>query len=168
MKKEKTVSQSASEPVSESGPQAGPDPTHQPTGSPAHDPILRFLSAYNMKPPSPLGLRVARLCDQWFHGLHHIDDPAAIDWSNNHLIEIRLRRGTLATYDFNDLTRLVFLAHDHCIRAQISAIAGPMSGLIVRFDPCDPAAVNMSDGHPTLAAAVEAHRIAHPLVPFLP
>jgi hypothetical protein len=45
-----------------------------------------------------------------------------VDWSNPSYIALKLSRfmsPRLSTFDFDDLTTLVFLCHDHCIRAEI-------------------------------------------------
>lgn len=52
---------------------------------------------------------------QIYFGKHHIPGkikPFGPGWCINHL-------GELATFDFSQLTRLVFLAHDACIRVSI-------------------------------------------------
>lgn len=53
-----------------------------------------------------------------FYGEHHIPGElkeAGYGW------QIKSNYTTLSTTDFNALTRLVLLAHDRCIRADISA-----------------------------------------------
>ena len=56
-----------------------------------------------------------------YHGKHHI--PGKISeygegWAVNHY-------GDLSTFDFDTLTRLVFLAHDRCMRVSILQ-SGPL------------------------------------------
>lgn len=51
-----------------------------------------------------------------FFGKHHIPGdvkPFGRGW------KVSVYAGTLATYDYDSLTRLVFLAHDKCVRAEI-------------------------------------------------
>lgn len=54
---------------------------------------------------------------EFYGGEHHIPGwkpkPCGFGWSVNH------DRGELATFDFNQLTRLVFMAHDKCIRVEV-------------------------------------------------
>ncbi len=62
-----------------------------------------------------------------YHGAHHI--PGKIKafgegWSVNHY-------GDLSTFDFDDLTRLVFMAHDRCMRASIMQSGPGMVKIVV-------------------------------------
>jgi len=65
-------------------------------------------------------LRCLRLVSQWLRGLHHAPDtvrPCTVDG-----IELVFHRGqSFASFDFDELTRLVFLAHDLCVRASIGS-----------------------------------------------
>lgn len=84
----------------------------------------------------------------FYFGKHHIPHPIRRDgfgWS------VYDRRG-LATYDFNHLTRLVVMAHDRCIRAEILP-AGPR-GIRIKIDKRERGAKGMSRRHPTLDDAV--------------
>ncbi|MBA7646724.1 hypothetical protein ES703_54490 [subsurface metagenome] len=91
-----------------------------------------------------------------YFGKHHI--PSKIiaygnGWCINH-------HGDLSTFDFDILTRLVFLAHDKCIRVELSQ-GGPRAvkisiwkryGRIGRID----------QRHPTIETALETWRKNHP------
>lgn len=72
---------------------------------------------------SNLGEKVADLLGELFCGIYHLDHKALyrVDWSNNSWIEFSLGWHELATVDFDELTRLVFLAHHFAIRVSISA-----------------------------------------------
>lgn len=65
----------------------------------------------------------------------------------------------LATYDFDTLTTLVFLAHDRCIRASVTAVGRTMVRIALwkreREGP-------MARRHPTLAGAIAEWRLHHP------
>lgn len=54
---------------------------------------------------------------EYYGGEHHI--PGKIK-NNGFGFSVNDDRGGLATYDFNQLTRLVFMAHDKCIRVEVS------------------------------------------------
>ena len=123
--------------------------------------VVRFLNAYNAT-PSVLGERVARLLDRWLYGLHHMDDPSAVDWSDDYVILVKLKAKTLATFDFDELTRLVFLAHDHCLRVQVSGLRGPVGGIQLMFHGRQREG-RMAQRHPTLPEAVHEYRQHNPL-----
>jgi hypothetical protein len=69
---------------------------------------------------SPLGEQVADLLGDLFVGLYHLDGAESVDWANDHHIEVRVRYKEWASFDTNLLTKLVFLAHDRCIRVSVS------------------------------------------------
>jgi hypothetical protein len=56
----------------------------------------------------------------FYDGEHHIPKPlkrfGSTGWCVHH------DRGELATFDYNELTRLVVMAHDSCIRVGVEAI----------------------------------------------
>jgi len=72
---------------------------------------------------SILGCNVADLLGELFRGIYHLDHKALfnVDWSNERCIEFTLSNHDLATTDFDELTRLVFLAHHFAIRVSIEA-----------------------------------------------
>lgn len=115
------------------------------------------LQYWTKTPASEVGLRVAALLDDW-GGLHHFEEPAMkkVQWSHPLFIELKLSRftsmGQLATFDFSELTRLVFLAHDHCIRVDIEPCNGTHLRLL--FHPRPGRSGSMPLRHPTLEDAV--------------
>jgi len=72
---------------------------------------------------SPLGEAVANLLGDLFYGIYHLDPKALyrVEWSNRHHVEFSLGWRCLSTVDYDELTRLVVLAHDRAIRVQIDA-----------------------------------------------
>ena len=72
---------------------------------------------------SDLGKQVANLLSELFGGIYHLKNAELknVDWTNEHFIEISVGWKPLSTYDYDDLTRLVFLAHCLKIRVQLSA-----------------------------------------------
>jgi hypothetical protein len=64
--------------------------------------------------PTPEQLRCLSLLIELFGGEHHL--PTVYEFGNG----VRCRQPSMSTYDNDLLTRLVVLAHDHCIRAEIS------------------------------------------------
>jgi hypothetical protein len=127
--------------------------------------IIKFLSNYWQGQPSEMGLRSAAMLDAWV-GLHHIPSAAlsAVDWSNTLYQQILLSAntgcGSLSTYDFASLTRLVFLAHDFAIRLELSPHHYRFLKLMMHPRPRDGG--NVSTRHPTLEAAVSDWRSSHP------
>lgn len=72
---------------------------------------------------SDLGVAVADLLGVLFYGIYHLDHKALyrVDWQNKTHIEFSLGWHQLATVDFDELTRLVFLAHHMAIRVSIES-----------------------------------------------
>jgi hypothetical protein len=104
---------------------------------------------------SPLGERVAELLDDLFGGIYHLEGAELVDWANDHHIEVRVAYKEWATFDSNLLTRLVFLAHDRCLRLSVS----PRShrALTLLFYPRQRGG-RIDERHPTLEEAVAEHR----------
>lgn len=92
-------------------------------------------------------------------GKHHI--PGKIKaygpgWHVNHL-------GSLATFDFNELTRLVFLAHDQCMRVEIIN-SGP--GMVkIAIWKREGRTGSMWQRHPTIDEALKQWRESHKETP---
>lgn len=64
--------------------------------------------------------------------------------------------GSLASYDFNHLTRLVIAAHDACVRVSIEARARRYIGISLHRRQGREG--DMSSRHPTIEQAIEAFR----------
>lgn len=102
---------------------------------------------------SPLGERVADLVGELVQGIYHLGDRAfQPNWAHDHFIELRLRQD-LATFDGNMLTRLVFLAHDYCIRVEVSPCNPQFLSLM--FHQRKPTG-SMWARHPSIRQALEA------------
>ena len=91
-----------------------------------------------------------------YHGKHHI--PGKIrafgqGWCINH-------HGSLSTFDFDDLTRLVFLAHDKCIRVEL--IQGGPRAIGIAIFKRKGRTGSMYERHPTIEAALGIWRESHP------
>lgn len=69
---------------------------------------------------SPLGISVADLLGDVFEGIYHLNAKALrrAEWTNAIHIEIEMH-GELATWDADNLTALVILCHDRCLRLAI-------------------------------------------------
>lgn len=72
---------------------------------------------------SPLGRQVADLLGELFLGLYHLDSKtiSRVDWSDTFCVEVSIGWKDWATYDFDNLTRLVFLSHHMAIRVSMDA-----------------------------------------------
>lgn len=70
---------------------------------------------------SPLGRAVADFLGELFLGIYHLDMPALhkVEWGNNHHISVSIGWKDWATYDYDLLTRLVFLAHHMALRVEL-------------------------------------------------
>lgn len=97
---------------------------------------------------SPFGLLVAQMLGDLLGGIYHMDtkEVRRIDWANTKYIEVRWDR-ELATFDGDLLTRLVFLAHKHCVRISISPRSNQY--LTMMFHPRNREG-GMWERHPTI------------------
>lgn len=88
-----------------------------------------------------------------YGGEHHIPKhtvhPFGLGWMVKH------DRGDLATYDYNDLTKLVFMAHEKCIRVGISPLSKGTLEIAIWKRQREG---GMSERHPTLEQAIESFR----------
>lgn len=92
-----------------------------------------------------------------FCGEHHIPSEIkefGVGWS------VTTESHRFATFDFDALTRLVFLAHDRCVRAQIDQ-GGPRRIKITIWQRYQRDG-SMMMRHPTLQDATETWRRSHP------
>lgn len=87
-----------------------------------------------------------------YFGLHNV--PGKIV-DHGHRIEVCVP-AQLATYDFDNLTRLVITAHDECVRLQVTA--GPPRRLKLMFHDRKDRTGAMHERHPTLESAMESIR----------
>lgn len=109
---------------------------------------------------SPHAIRVAVLLDRWI-GLHHIPSKIIreVDWSDPWCVEIAITR-SLGTYDLDEMTRLVFLAHDLCVRVEV--FPNTSSSMNLMFHP------RVRHGgvfsrHPTIEQAITSWRRTYPI-----
>lgn len=86
-----------------------------------------------------------------YHGSHHIPDQKVHEFGRGWMV--KHDRGDLATYDFNDLTRLVLMAHRDCYRASIMN-HGPRAMKIAIWKRQRNG--SMSQRHPTIEQAIES------------
>jgi hypothetical protein len=100
----------------------------------------------------------AQLLRDLFHGWHHL--PGDIKQSGSRAIHINIRGGNLSTFDYNNLTVLVVLAHDRMIRAEICSSGPGMVKLMLHKR--HQRVGDMALRHPTLADAVASIRKSHP------
>ncbi len=85
----------------------------------------------------------------FYRGEHHFPSkltPYGLGWSMSHF-------GSLATFDGDDLTRLVLLAHARCIRVQIEQ-GGPNRLRIAIWKREREGSI--FERHPTIEQAIEA------------
>jgi len=87
----------------------------------------------------------------FYFGSHHF--PAKIqEWGDGWCIN---HPGSIATFDFDSMTRLVFMAHDRCIRVGVEH-GGPRALRICIWQRVREG--SMSQRHPTLEQAIEVWR----------
>lgn len=108
---------------------------------------------------SELGKDVADLLGEWLYGIYHRHpEVMRVDWENPHWIEITLF-GSLSTFDFSDLTSLVFLAHDYCLRVEIEPRSNKYYRLMFHRRSRDG---DIYKRHPTIEGALLEWRKYHP------
>lgn len=89
-----------------------------------------------------------------FGGEHHVPEPRP--WGDG--IRVNVYASQLATFDYSYLTRLVVLAHDMCIRAQIDQ-GGPRTvGVCLTKRHTREGSIVVR--HPTMEEAIETIRAA--------
>ena len=97
------------------------------------------------------------VCD-WRYGEHH--GPTRVHaWGKG--IKFSMYDG-LSTFDFDYLTRLVFLAHDRCVRAEIIASSPGRVGIVLHKRHTREGGI--AGRHPTVEQALATHREKHPAV----
>ena len=103
------------------------------------------------KPMSKLGVSVANLLGEWVKGIYHLNPTGLwnVDWLNEQHISITVNN-SLATFDFDLMTKLVFLAHDFSIRCELK----PKSSWEYYERDSD----KIMGHHPTIEAALATHR----------
>lgn len=95
----------------------------------------------------------ARLIGDAMSGFHNVIGQFK---ASGHGIQILVPTHRMATFDFNDLTTLVLLAHDRCIRVEIQACSPHRVRL--RLHRRDRRSGPNYSRHPTIEEAVQKHR----------
>src|SRR3954468_17034735 len=108
---------------------------------------------------SPFGVEVADILGQVYRGIYHVNGEVLHErckWANDNRIEVVINdsmSGGLSTYDFNNLTALVILCHDRCVRLTIEAASYKYLRLL--FHKREGRGGLVYDRHPTLTEAVQ-------------
>jgi hypothetical protein len=95
--------------------------------------------------------------EELYYGTHHFPNKIKAfgsGWSMNHF-------GDLSTYDGNLLTRLVFLAHDKCYRAEIQHSSSKYCLKICIWKRYVREG-SIEKRHPTIETALDKWRETHP------
>lgn len=92
-----------------------------------------------------------------YYGEHHIPGCEVKEYGQGWCVN---DTGKLATYDFDFLTRLVFLAHDKCVRAEVLP-SGPGRVKIAIWKRHKREG-SISERHPTIENALADWRKRHP------
>lgn len=104
--------------------------------------------------------RAERVVDFAFGGMHHVFSARFEDghlWCSVY--------GSLSTWDFDGLTRLVVAAHEHCVRIDVRPSAPRHLGILIsrRVPLADAGTHPMVEGHPTLLEHLE--KLKRPIAP---
>lgn len=96
---------------------------------------------------APFPERAEALLSKVFRGMHHVNSLLKYDdrWTCVHY-------GGVSTYDFDEMTRLVFAAHEYCCRVEISQ-GGPR-GLKIFVSDRNRGGGN-TERHPTIEEALD-------------
>lgn len=88
-----------------------------------------------------------------YYGEHHIPGYKVHEWGDGFCV--KHDRGGLSTFDYNELTRLVLMAHDKCYRVDISPLAPRYLRIAIwkRFGREG----GFSSRHPTIEQAIESY-----------
>jgi hypothetical protein len=112
---------------------------------------------------SPLGVAVANLLGDWALGIYHLNTTSLhrVEWNNPYVVIFNYRGG-MATFDGDELTRLIVLCHDRCLRCSFH---GKGFGYIEMMFHQRQREGSMSERHPTIEAAAARIRAAyHPVL----
>lgn len=103
---------------------------------------------------SPLGRNVADFLGELFCGIYHLDLGALnrVEWGNTYFINISIGWKTWSTYDFDLLTRLVFLSHRMALRVELQPTRNQYIRLLFHQRK---RSGGFSERMPTLAQAVK-------------
>lgn len=100
----------------------------------------------------PFTSKVECLIASVFGGSHHVQ---SINYLSNKSAEIYTMSESMATHDYNELTRLVILAHDECLRIVItSGKCGNLKLIVTDREGRN----NYEKGHPALSTAIRRIR----------
>jgi hypothetical protein len=103
------------------------------------------------------GRDVAQILGIVYGGLYHISAKLEkVKWDHERAIEIKISYPNLATFDFNNLTKLVILCHDACIRLEIEP--NTFNSIRFWFHRREGREGSMSRRHPTIEQAIENTR----------
>lgn len=105
---------------------------------------------------APFRERAEYVLSRTFRGLHHID-AHRIQWERPSYKYCEYSTYMeLATFDSDELTRLVYFAHEACVRATVT-YSGPRM-VKIQMWPRDGREGSFSTCHPTIEQAIETMR----------
>ena len=91
--------------------------------------------------------------------IYHMDQPSLrqSDWANNDFIVVTIGYASMATFDDNLLTRLVFLAHHQALRISLKSEKRRIRSISLTFSQRQRTG-DLYFRHPTLDEAVAAFK----------
>lgn len=105
--------------------------------------------------PSPLGEMAADILAYVYRGIHNARmKHDVVEWQNKRCIKVVVSY-ELSTFDCDTLTRLVFSAHDKCVRVAIEPCNMQRLRLVFSHRERND---SLMEGHPTLEQAIAWHR----------
>ncbi|MFI5296573.1 MAG: hypothetical protein ACHREM_00630 [Polyangiales bacterium] len=94
-----------------------------------------------------------------FRGRHHLPSEVRDDERGRFSVSLSVRAGGPATFDNDELTRLVLLAHERCVRAWLGGSAP--AHVRIYISARNRTSREVSYAHPTIEQAIAKHRGPH-------
>lgn len=93
---------------------------------------------------------------EFYFGEHHIPGHKIHKWGYG--FRVKHDRGALSSFDFNELTRLVLMAHKYCVRVSVSPLS--FRFLSIEIWQRQGTEGSLSERHPKIEQAIESFNLS--------